>query len=461
MRGRVWQKFANQVIKEKINPALLKKKEANKKLEDLNIAGENFGLKDSVGSESVTSDIDLSAKGENTELGVAIINEEFRKVYGQEPGAFFDINVYSSDWMFGGDEILSQNSGEYLVKPKEEKNLSEKGKKIKNDQNEVWSMVKIRRNMQPSDWVAYKNALLSDLPEKENVEMQRKFMDVELEYNTFKLTVEQEVANAKLAANEEMNKANEQRKEKQKKGAFEENGEDHHADAALEMQVSNRQYEKIIEQVKILRLQIAKLEAAGTQGEEAETLILTMHNQISRGLTYANEVYATQGAVLHTVYGNQGAKKKLAELKKEGKKNLAGEDITSVKYQLSKEMYLQSMNENVGDTLHSLNHFEHDPQYAVYRAGKYIDRLCSSVEELIGKDEALKISVFKALDLIGKNSVKEKSGAAGQDPMATHDESSFFFKYSKSQLPTVKSMAMALGSKATNIFKKPKQPENG
>lgn len=26
MRGRVWQKFANQVIKEKINPALLKKK---------------------------------------------------------------------------------------------------------------------------------------------------------------------------------------------------------------------------------------------------------------------------------------------------------------------------------------------------------------------------------------------------------------------------------------------------
>ncbi len=256
-----------------------------------------------------------------------------------------------------------------------------------------------------------------------------------------------------------MKKANEQRKEKQKKGAFEENGEDHHADAALEMQVSNRQYEKIIEQVKILRLQIAKLEATGTQGDEAETLILTMHNQISRGLTYANEVYATQGAVLHTVYGNQGAKKKLAELKKEGKKNLAGEDITSVKYQLSKEMYLQSMNENVGDTLHSLNHFEHDPQYAVYRAGKYIDRLCSSVEELIGKDEALKISVFKALDQIGKNSVKEKSGAAGQDPMATHEESSFFFKYSKSQLPTVKSMAMTLGSQATNIFKKTKQPE--
>ena len=119
MRGRVWQKFANQVVNEKIKPALLKKKAANEKLADLNIEGENFGLKDSVGSESVTSDIDLSAKGENTELGVAIINEEFRKVYGQEPGAFFDINVYSSDWMFGGDQVDSEVEGEYRVKPKE------------------------------------------------------------------------------------------------------------------------------------------------------------------------------------------------------------------------------------------------------------------------------------------------------------------------------------------------------
>jgi hypothetical protein len=40
----------------------------------------------------------------------------------------------------------------------------------------------------------------------------------------------------------------------------------------------------------------------------------------------------------------------------------------------------------------------------------------------------LKISVFGRLLEIGANSVKEKSGPAGQDPMATHDESSFFFK---------------------------------
>jgi hypothetical protein len=284
-------------------------------------------------------------------------------------------------------------------------------------------------------------------------------MDAELEYNTFKITVEQAIVEAENAAQEETTKATSQKIAKQKKSAFQQDGEDHHAAAALEMQVSNKQYEKIIEQVKILRLQISKLKAIGINGgDEVETLILQMHNQISRGLTYANEVYATQGAVLHTVYGKQGAKKDLAKMK--GKKNLAGEDITSVKYQLSKEMYLQSMNENVGDTLHSLHHFEHDPQYAVYRAGKYIARLCDAVKELIG-DEALKISVFGRLFEIANNSVTEKSGAAGQDPMATHEESSFFHTFTKSQLPTVKSMALALGSQATNIFKKQKQPDIG
>ena len=37
-----------------------------------------------------------------------------------------------------------------------------------------------------------------------------------------------------------------------------------------------------------------------------ETLLLELHNEISRGLTYANEVYATQGAVLHTVLRQAG-----------------------------------------------------------------------------------------------------------------------------------------------------------
>ena len=123
-------------------------------------------------------------------------------------------------------------------------------------------------------------------------------------------------------------------------------------------------------------------------------------------------------------------------------------------------MYLQSMNENVGDTLHSLNHFEHDPQYATYRAGKYIDRLCEAVRELITEDEAKKISSYKQLFEIGDASVKEKKGAAGADPMATHKESSFFHKYTKSQLSTVKTRAMALGSEATIKFKNnPKEKE--
>ena len=129
--------------------------------------------------------------------------------------------------------------------------------------------------------------------------------------------------------------------------------------------------------MKALRLRIDKLNDAGDMDANTiETLLLELHNEISRGLTYANEVYATQGAVLHTVYGKQGAAKTLGKLQAAHKedpskgKTSSGDVVTKVKYVLTKEMYVQSVNENVGDTLHSLNHNAEDPQYAVYRAGQ-------------------------------------------------------------------------------------------
>ena len=72
-----------------------------------------------------------------------------------------------------------------------------------------------------------------------------------------------------------------------------------------------------------------------------------------------------------------------------------------MKYVLSKEMYVQSVNENVGDTLHSLEHNADDPQYAVYRAGKYIDRLCEAAIELIGVEKVRKIAALPATRAIG------------------------------------------------------------
>ena len=461
MRGRVWDKFV-QYIQPHIRAEVEDRRARGGELANLKnpsnldeIENEdgsktqgNFSLGASVGSESVTSDIDLSAQGENTEIGVAMINAKFRQVYNVEPGAFFDINVYSSDWMFGAiktsgeskDVVMSANSEAVSSTGKD---LNPENQKRKDDRNEVWSMVKIRRNMTPRDWETYKGHLLEGLGDDRDsiAEMQQKFSEVDREYTTFNKTVHREAAKLSKALTHE-------EKQNQKNSAFAENGKDHFAEEAIEMEASNRQYEKIILRVKALRLKIQRLkDEEGTPRSEIEELLLQVHDEVSRGLTYANEVYATEGAVINTVLGDQGAKKKL--------KKLQAKDPTlkTLKYSLSDEQYLQAINENVGDTLHSINHNVENPSYAVYRAGKYIDRLCGAAMKLISESEAIKIPGFLRLIEIGTWSVQEKAGDAGKDPSAVKNETSYFSKVQASDLNEIKAIAIRVGAKIASLHK--------
>ena len=236
MRARVWDAFVKGV-----QPMILTEVEKIKQTregfegaknpEDL---GKNFGLGAPSGSDSVTSDIDLSGQGANTEIGLAMINREFRKHFGVsvEPGAVFDINVYSSDWMFGGTEITG-DKGVYTLMPNEEGKLGPKARKKKNDQNEVWSMVKIRRNMNDFDWRLYKTTMLSALQGDDQAaqtkEMNKKFDTADAEYTTFRNEVRTRVAEMKRAVDHE---------EARQKSAYAKGGHDHYADEADEMEVS-------------------------------------------------------------------------------------------------------------------------------------------------------------------------------------------------------------------------------
>jgi len=69
--------------------------------------------------------------------------------------------------------------------------------------------------------------------------------------------------------------------------------------------------------------------------------------------------------VQHTVL-EQGKGKKLKVYQRKDK------NITSLEYALRPQLFLRSVNENVGDSLHSLHAYHDIPRYSVYRAGKYI-----------------------------------------------------------------------------------------
>ena len=449
MRGRVWDRFVKQV-----QPNIEKAVEEGRELpgfeniENPDKIDDNFRLADSVGSESVTSDIDLSAKGENTEIGVSMINTAFNAQYGTEPGAFFDINVYSSDWMFKPTELSAKGAKNIVMAPTSEAmdttevELNPENQKRKDDRNEVWSMVKIRRNMTEDDWDTYTEHVLLGIEDNqaEKDETLIKFSEVDAEYTTFYNTVERETNKLKEAVDFE---------EKQQNSAFKDkNRKDRMGEEALEMQASNIEYEKIILEVKRLRLEIKELQKEPKAPRATiEELLLKVHDGVARGLTYANEVYATEGAVLNTVLGDQGAVKKLKE------KQAEDSSIESYTYQLSKEQYLQAVNENVGDTLHSLKHNEEDPQYAVYRAGKYIARLCSATTKLINPTEPSSIAGYDTLSEIGEKSVEEKALEAGSDPLAVRNNNSFFSQYEIGDLSVVKSLTISLGSRAAALYK--------
>jgi len=175
-------------------------------------------------------------------------------------------------------------------------------------------------------------------------------------------------------------------------------------------------------------------------------------SKIAEALTYANEVYATEGAVQHTVL-EQGKGKKLKEYQ------LKDKSITSLEYDLRPQLFLQSVNENVGDSLHSLHAYHDMPRYSVYRAGKYISRLIEATEKAVG-GEASGVPNFALLKEIGKQAMAiktEKVMVYGQELEGDPDvvERSKFFQgidVSPTGIHHLEQQIIAFGARVPAIF---------
>ena len=416
---------------------------------------------DSVGAQAVTSDVDLSTGGSNSELGIQFVNSKFRlefvsgRVISYDPGTVFDINLYASDWIHG--EAKSSDSGTVrTITPKAEvEELSVEAEKERTRKMEVWSLVKVRRNMNDKEWVSYFEMTLNSLTD-ENVrdEMEHKLEEADLEYQNFKLRIE-----IKQKEMEEKLKSQEEAFFKGKESAF--GHHDEYQEEAHVTRASNAIYEETLTEVKLLRLQINKLKAAENgaviNADEINNLGIQLGNKIAEALTYANEVYATEGAVQHTVL-KQGAGKKLDKLKENGK----NAHLTGVVYDIKPELWLQSVNENVGDSLHSIEHFKNVPHYAVYRAGKYLSRLCDAAEQLLTAPGAKQAPFYEDLALIGKESVDAK-GLKSKDNIEGDPEivklHSFFKDYKDSNLSTVREAIITFGAKIPQLFNEKKRQD--
>ena len=155
---------------------------------------------DSVGAEAVTSDVDLASGGSNSELGVQFVNSRFRthfkpgRVIPYDPGTVFDINLYASDWIHGeaGSERTAVEGGDKVtITPRVEVPEMSATDTVKRDrQMEVWSLVKVRRNLTKAEWKTYTDKITGSLQGDELAPMQAKLADADKEYQDFKGAVE-------------------------------------------------------------------------------------------------------------------------------------------------------------------------------------------------------------------------------------------------------------------------------
>lgn len=487
MRWRVWKEFTDialgkmqSAVKETAdNPAMaaVKDKLANEGKEtDKDKLAKTL---DPVGSMAVTSDIDLSLGGSNTEIAVGLLNKEFRSHFGvpYDPGTVFDINVYASDWIHGAADTSAPGSKtkEYTPKP-EVKGMSKQAVEERDDKMEVWSLVKVRRNMEQTEWDSYVRQTLSVLPDgTAKTKMKNKLDQAALEYAKFR-----DAVTKRIQKNDAKLKQDESRLTFSggKKSAFDNNAE--YAESAAETRASNEIYAEKLVEIKALRLQLDTLTNAPVKNQvEIDNLGKVLGDKVAEALTYANEVYATEGAVQHTVL-DQGAGKKLDKLKAEAaderkkpvgqqrKEILDQENIEKVKYNLRKELFLQSVNENVGDALHSLHAYHHLPYYAAYRAGKYLSRLVEASSKLIDDEEAMaRIPFYEEVEMIGKTAMSIKSnkvvieGKELEGDPATVEKNDLFKTFDHAKNDALRVKVIAFGAKVPAIFNEKKVAATG
>jgi hypothetical protein len=363
------------------------------------------------GNDKPSSDVDIATKGLNTELAVAMFNEEFKKQLkvSYESGTVFDYNVYGADWIHNLQFDKKDQGGKEVTKkitPGVEHN---EGKKEERDPIlEQASMLHMRRYMTQAEWETYSDGRLKKVDDAEDyVKLDQVLKAVDSQFKQFEaLITEKSVSVGKSIEDAETGHTS----------AWEAHKAKHFKDDAIRTRASNRIYEEKLRELKAVRAQYKILEAAKPKEQRTDDdrakmaeLARSATDVLSQALYFANEVYATEGAVLHTVLGIQEADK------------IGKEQGEKPQVPLSREQYLQSFNENAGDVLKDLTHFKDNPPFAYFRSGKYMDRMLKAATQLA--PESTKHELFPKFSEISAKAVAAKGDdVKGDDPLLCANE---------------------------------------
>jgi hypothetical protein len=403
--------------------------------------------KGSVGADSVTSDVDVSTGGKNSEIAVRVYNEQFRKLLKLEldPGTVFDLNVYSMDFIHGWDVAADGTKKTLTPKSENSEDVGAANAAARDEDQDIWSLVHVARYM-PDDkeWADYVAKTLAGIGDKTKSDKQRDlFVEARNRAKAFEATVQRKMDELRATVDESLKKMG--------KSSWGTDNE-HFAEGAVRMRASNQIYEKELLKVKDLRAQIDDLKKTQANPERLKQLIAELTSALSAAQLYANEVYGSGGATVHAVVGVQIKKKE-------------EEGGFTVDVKLTPAQWQEAFTDNLGDVLKDFEHYGHahgtapvNYPYAAFKMGKYIDRMLDTMPHLakgglISEAELNDLTAsteYVALRALGDQHLKEKKGAAGDDPktLNTHE---FFKTIDAGRLKVIKEQAVTLGIKVRTL----------
>ncbi|MDY6901646.1 MAG: DUF4157 domain-containing protein [Cyanobacteriota bacterium] len=331
------------------------------------------------GSQSLTSDIDVNLKGAGSIEAVGLFNKYFKTNLGWslDAGTVYDVNVYAQDFMTPHEETgvpFEKEKGQNPITPVQEVkelNAGNNTESLAFDafslNQDVWSLVKMRIYMSNNEWNAYMNEMLenargngSDDELARELQVKAQFEDAEEYYQEYENNLKVKI--------EEIEKSSDNIYQNMRNVLVQGNSylSEHQQEASKKMIAANLIYEEKLKEVSVLRQQLQDLKTKVPQRiPEIKQAGIQLKNALSEAIIYSNEAYFTQGAVHFAVIGQQIGK---------------GES----KLIMSDDEHLHSFREQVGDTLKVLGEYAKSPiDKAIFKAGKYIDRLAKSAIPLL------------------------------------------------------------------------------
>ena len=332
------------------------------------------------GSATLSSDIDVNLKGNDTELAVPLFNERFKNsqrlsghTFTKEPGVVYDVNVYAIDFMHNFSPNVDAGSGRRTTQKEGGREGRASGgigdgglQQQDRFEQLVTSLFKARLFMDASEWSHYLALTIRGLPEDHAQEHRDAFALAASRFEGYiaEMTARMEVGLGVIVdrAASGIAQLGAAAQARVPGGA----GANHHAiDAAREnvtMTAANRIYEDKLAAIHRARAQLTRMidqlaRATPDQKDaielEIDLELLDLRRTVSAAAVYANEASMTDATIHHGVVGIQGGQE-IDQQKSEG---------------------VNAVNEHLADVFKEARRYGPGLGAGAYKAGKYLLRL--------------------------------------------------------------------------------------